>query len=107
MEVGSSSCINSNDLLACFSVAPSAPVNPKYTIISNDTVSFLCFFEWIRPLSDGGLVVTNYTTMLKSPDSLLIYVGAQTRLYIALMYNQLHSLHTTATSCAGVHLQHF
>ena len=101
MEVSSSSFIDSTVLFTCFSVAPSAPVNPKYTIISNDTASFYVLFEWMRPLSDGGLVVTNYTTMLRLPDSLLTFVGTQTRFYIALMYNQLYSLHITATSCAG------
>ena len=100
MEVSSSSCIDST-VLFVFSVAPSAPVNPKYTIISNDTASFHVLFEWMRPLNDGGLVVTNYTTMLRSPDSLLTYVGVQTRWYIALMYNQVYSQHITATSCAG------
>ena len=84
MEVSSSSCMY-RLYCSCFSVAPSAPVNPKYTIVSNDTASFYVLFEWMRPLSDGGLVVTNYTTILRSPDSLLTSVGAQTRSYIALM----------------------
>ena len=90
---------NTNNLAII--VTPSAPVSPSYTVTSHATTSFSVLLEWARPLSDGGVGISNYTATLRSPYSLHTYISTQNKLYLMLLYNQMHTLQIIATNCAG------